>query len=111
MRHVCGYACGWYAQATLRENLEGVQVPVHAPMGQRWINAEKARYYRVQLEEDLFGDWNLVACWGALHSRQGGMRVTALASLDDGVEQLERIAKRRRQRGYLPVGPIDGLSA
>jgi hypothetical protein len=39
------------------------------------------------------------------------MRVTALASLDEGVEQLERIAKRRRQRGYLPVGPIDGPSA
>jgi hypothetical protein len=86
-------------------------VPVATPPAQRWINADTARYYRVQLEEDLFGAWKLIACWGALHSRQGGMRVTLLASLDEGVEQLERIAKRRRQRGYLPVSPRDGSSA
>jgi hypothetical protein len=49
-------------------------MPVVAPMGQRWINAEKARYYRVVLEKDLFGTWSLIACWGALHSRRGGMR-------------------------------------
>jgi hypothetical protein len=78
-------------------------VPVIAPMGQRWINVEKARYYRVVLEEDLFGAWTLIACWGALHSRRGGMRVTALASLDAGIAEFERIGKRRRQRGYVPV--------
>lgn len=77
----------------------------------RWINAEKARYYRVLLQEDLFGTWNLIACWGALHTRHGGMRVTLLASLDEGLEHLERIEKRRRQHGYLPVTLQDGSSA
>ena len=78
-------------------------MPVDAPMGQRWINPEKARYYRVVLEQDLFGVWNLIACWGGLHSHRGGMRVTALASLDAGVAALDGIANRRRQRGYVPV--------
>jgi hypothetical protein len=78
-------------------------MPVVSQQGQRWINAEKARYYRVVLEKDLFGVWNLIACWGGLHSRRGGMRVTALASLDAGVAALDGIAKRRRRRGYVPV--------
>jgi hypothetical protein len=86
-------------------------MPVVAPMGQRWINAEKARYYRVVLEKDLFGTWSLIACWGALHSRRGGMGVTALASLDAGVAALAGIAKRRRQRGYVPVPPPPDPSA
>jgi hypothetical protein len=60
-------------------------MPVVSQQGQHWINAEKARYYRVVLEKDLFGTWSLIACWGALHSRRGGMRVTALASLDAGI--------------------------
>lgn len=80
-------------------------------MGQRWINADKARYCRVVLEKDLFGAWTLIACWGALHSRRGGMRVTALTSLDAGVAALDGIAKRRRQRGYVPVPPPPDPSA
>ena len=78
-------------------------MPVVSQQGQRWINAEKARYYRVVLEQDLFGAWTLIACWGALHSRRGGMRVNALPSLDAGVAALDGIAKRRQQRGYAPV--------
>jgi hypothetical protein len=84
---------------------------VDAPTGQRWINAEKARYYRVVLEKDLFGVWNLIACWGGLHSRRGGMRVTALASLDAGVAAVDGIAKRRRQRGYVTVPSSSDRSA
>ncbi|MFE8034041.1 WGR domain-containing protein [Thiohalocapsa marina] len=88
-----------------------LRMPVVSQQGQRWINAEKARYYRVVLEQDLFGDWSLIACWGALHSRRGGMRVTALPSLDAGVAALDGIAKRRRQRGYVPVHPPPDPSA
>jgi len=32
-----------------------LRMPVVAQQGQRWINAEKTRYYRVALEQDLFG--------------------------------------------------------
>ena len=88
-----------------------LRMSVVSQQGQRWINPEKARYYRVVLEKDLFGNWSLIACWGALHSRRGGMRVTALASLDAGVAALDGIAKRRRQRGYVPVPPPPDPSA
>ena len=74
-------------------------MPVVSQQGQRWINAEKARYFRVVLEKDLFGTWSLIACWDALHALRAGMRVTALASLDAGIAARDVIAKQRRQRG------------
>ena len=88
-----------------------LRMPVVSQQGQRWIDPEKARYYRVVLEQDLFGVWSLIACWGGLHSRRGGMRVTTLASLDAGVAALDGIAKRRRQRGYVPMPPPPDPSA
>jgi hypothetical protein len=44
-------------------------MPVVSQQGQRWINAEKARDSRIFLEQDLFGIWNLVACWGGFCTR------------------------------------------
>ncbi|NEV65018.1 WGR domain-containing protein [Thiorhodococcus minor] len=67
---------------------------------QRWINPEKGRYYLVDLVQDLLGDWTLVLCWGALGSGRGQMRVTVVPSKSAGLDQMEIIAKRRRQRGY-----------
>ena len=68
-----------------------------------WINDEKARYYQVHLVQDLFGDWTLIAVWGALGSHRGGLRSTGVASYADGVVQLAAIGKRRRSRGYRRV--------
>ena len=68
-----------------------------------WVNPEKARYYRVSLEPDLFGDWTLLKVWGGIGSRLGGMKGSGVASYDDGLRQIGEIAKRRTQRGYRPV--------
>lgn len=69
-------------------------------MTHRWINPDNQRYYTAQLVQDIFGDWTLVACWGGLHSKRGGMRITQVASHDQGQQEIKKIAKRRRQRGY-----------
>jgi hypothetical protein len=66
----------------------------------RWINDEKARYYQAHLVVDLFGDWTLIRVWGGLGSRRGGMRVTGVASYEDGLTCIREIAKRRRRHGY-----------
>jgi hypothetical protein len=66
----------------------------------RWVNDEKARYYQAHLIQDLFGEWTLIAVWGGLGSRRGGMHSTGVASYADGLKQLAAIGKRRRQRGY-----------
>ena len=69
----------------------------------RWVHDGKGRYYQAHLVEDLFGAWTLITVWGALESRRGSMRSTAVESHGEGLARLERIAKRRRQHGYRAV--------
>jgi len=71
---------------------------------QRWINPEKDRYDLIDLAQDLFGDWALVLCWGAVGSRRGRLRVVGVPSEAEGRAQVEGIARRRRQRGYRRQG-------
>ena len=67
----------------------------------RWVHPEKARYYQVDLVQDLLGDWTLVLCWGGLGSKRGGVRILVVESEGAGEELIEAIGKRRRQRGYV----------
>lgn len=70
----------------------------------RWES--ETRYYAVSIERDLLGDLVLVRYNGGKRSRLGAMRTTFLASIEDGQREIERIAKRRRQRRYVDVtGP------
>ncbi len=69
----------------------------------RWINPEKYRYYQADLALDLFGDWTLVCCWGGLGSRRGGYSVKGVRSYADGLDQIDELKQRRRQRGYVAV--------
>lgn len=65
-----------------------------------WINPEKARYYQVFLDQDLFGDWTLIKVWGGIGSNRGRMHSTGVASYEAGVELVDEIARSRTQRGY-----------
>jgi hypothetical protein len=65
-----------------------------------WINPEKARYYQVFLDQDLFGDWTLIKVWGGIGSNRGRMHSTGVASYEAGIELVGEIARRRSQRGY-----------
>lgn len=71
-----------------------------SPQHRLWTNPEKARYYEAHLDRDLLGDWALRTAWGGLGSRRGGTYNTGVASYDDGIEQINEIARRRIQRGY-----------
>jgi predicted DNA-binding WGR domain protein len=73
----------------------------------RWINEEKRRYYQAHLVRDLLGDWLLVAAWGSVDSQRGNMRSTLVESHADGLAHLQALDRRRRQRGYRPVGEAD----
>ncbi len=71
-----------------------------SPQQLSWINPEKARYYQVHLVRDLFGDWTLRKVWGGIGSRRGRMHSTGVASFEEGIAQVQAIARRRVQRGY-----------
>ena len=83
--------------------------PVVARM--RWVNEDKRRYYQAALVRDLFGDWVLVTAWGGLDSHLGKMASTAVESQADGQARMQALDRRRRQRGYRPVGEADPAPA
>jgi predicted DNA-binding WGR domain protein len=77
-----------------------------------WVNHETRRYYRAFLQQDLFGDWTMVRCWGGLDSRLGQYRIERVANYDEGLAAIEDLDERRRKRGYVRAGEaVDGPSA
>jgi hypothetical protein len=74
-----------------------------SPQYHAWVNPEKARYYQVHLDRELFGDWTLRKVWGGIGSRRGRMHSTGVASYSDGLSQVRAISEPRTRRGYLSV--------
>jgi len=70
-----------------------------------WVNAETGRYYAARLLINLFGQWELEQAWGSLSSRRGRLRYVPMDCLTEGQTQLQRLARRRLQRGYVATGP------
>jgi hypothetical protein len=68
-----------------------------------WINPEKARYYQIFLDQDLFGDWTLIKVWGGIGSNRGRIHSSGVASYEAGVALVDEIARRRALRGYTSV--------
>jgi predicted DNA-binding WGR domain protein len=66
----------------------------------RWENEERGRYYVVHLYRDLLGDWRLTRIWGRKGSALGQTRHEVVESEQAGRALIDKIAIRRRQRGY-----------
>lgn len=66
-----------------------------------WYRPADGRYYRVQLQQDLFQSWILIKRWGKRHSRSGRSMEAVCESYEDGLSQLAAVEKRREQRGYV----------
>ena len=70
------------------------------PMRIDWINPQSHRYYSAELVTNLFGEPELVRAWGGIGSARGGQS----SEPDPAPDALVRVAKRRKQRGYVPSG-------
>jgi predicted DNA-binding WGR domain protein len=69
----------------------------------RWENPVSARYYEARLCQNLFGEWAVRRAWGGLGNRLGGDACETVDSYEEGLAALEKVGKRRKQRGYYPV--------
>ena len=58
------------------------------------------RYYKVDLHQDLWGEWLLAQAWGRRGTRLGRVQVVSCGSRDEGLGRIAAILKRRRQRQY-----------
>lgn len=57
------------------------------------------RFYRMDVQPDLFGGWTLWREWGRI-GRGGRLRLDAYPSERDGQAALSDLMKQKMQRGY-----------
>jgi predicted DNA-binding WGR domain protein len=57
------------------------------------------RYYRLDLQPDLFGLWLLVKEWGRV-GQHGQTRVTSFATVEEASLALQRQRDAKQKRGY-----------
>ncbi len=67
-----------------------------------WIHPTKRRYYRLRIENDLFGKTFIVRTWGSLDRNISGMKIDAIES-DNIADIVNMITARRKRRGYTPL--------
>jgi hypothetical protein len=66
----------------------------------RWENA--TRYVEARVMVDLWGESVLVKAWGGKGNRLGSLQAVAVGS-EQIAQELAKIAKTRRQRGYTEI--------
>lgn len=71
----------------------------------RWENREARRYYEVRVTRGLFDEWFVMRYWGGIGSEYGGQQASLAVDREDAVRQLDEVAHRRLQRGYVVIRP------
>jgi predicted DNA-binding WGR domain protein len=74
-----------------------------------------ARYYGLAVEQTLFGEWMLFRRWGRIGT-VGQVKMQTFVQEQAAVEACERMARRKRSRGYQDSGAppatlVSGLPA
>ena len=57
------------------------------------------RFYRLEVQRDLFGFWLLLLEWGRI-GRSGQTRIASFATLGEAHAALERQRRAKERRGY-----------
>ncbi len=60
------------------------------------------RFYRLDLQPDLFGGWDVVREWGRIGSA-GRMRIDVYPSQAEALANMEQQLARKQGRGYEPI--------
>lgn len=61
-----------------------------------------ARFYRIEIQPDLFGEWRLVREWGRIR-QAGQLRQAIYPSQAEARTALERHCRVKEKRGYVYV--------
>ena len=74
------------------------------PIMLRLIDPEKNkwRFYHLDVQPDLFGQWCLVREWGRI-GRHGQLLTTPYPSATEAQTALNRQQRRKERRGYLSL--------
>lgn len=58
------------------------------------------KYYKLILQPNLFGNTDLILCWGRLGTRRGGYKVIKCDTQAEMDKVITGVIKRRKARGY-----------
>ncbi len=64
------------------------------------------RYYQAVVQQNLFGQWEVIRMWGSLDQAHGGMLCIPVADFDDGEQALSEVARHREKRGYVQISEL-----
>lgn len=67
------------------------------------------RFYRLDVQPDLFGEWSLVREWGRI-GRPGQVRLESFPSAPQAEAALKRVQAAKVSRGYSSIGPPNDFS-
>jgi hypothetical protein len=76
---------------------------------QRWETSE--RYYIAVVQQNLFGDWEVMRIWGGKGSARGSMLCHPAANQAEALDHLSAVAQVRERHGYRRVLLSMSLSA
>ena len=62
-----------------------------------------ARFYRMEVQPDLFGGWSFIREWGRI-GRGGTVRARPYSTEAEALAALERQHQAKVRRGYTPSG-------
>jgi predicted DNA-binding WGR domain protein len=65
----------------------------------------QARFYRLALWRNLFGEVSLMREYGRLGQKGGHLRFDLFHDEEKAIEAFESLLKQKRRRGYVPAGP------
>lgn len=91
-----------------------IQIPLDLPAATRyeldsWCRLrwrKGGRYYEIELQQDLWGDWVLTRAWGGPNDKTGRVLNTCPDDFQQGQRILRQTIRRRRRDGYQPLTPI-----
>lgn len=75
---------------------------------QRWETSE--RYYIAVVQQNLFGDWELMRIWGGKGSARGSMLCQPATNQAEALDHLSAVAQMRQRHGYRRVALSSSLS-
>jgi len=59
-----------------------------------------SKYYKLQLQTNLFGSTDVICCWGRLGTNRGGYKIISCSNNKEIEIAINNITKRRQYRGY-----------
>ncbi|KIE04538.1 hypothetical protein NF27_HL00030 [Candidatus Jidaibacter acanthamoeba] len=65
-----------------------------------WKWRSESRYYTIRLQQNLFNEWTLINSWGGLQNNLGNLAVQTFGHIEDAINEIEVIGRKRRRRGY-----------